>query len=138
MTARIRKAGSLTLISFNGSAREARTRAVPLRALGAEALIKRLCAGKLPGAPIFTRDDGNPWGHSDWDHLVRAVRDAAKLKPMTTYNLRHSFITEALTGGVDALTVARIVGTSLEMITRTYGKLVDDHAARAFAKVRLI
>lgn len=133
-----RAAGSLTLISFKGTSREARTREVPLRALGAEALIKRLTADKLPGAPIFTRDDGNPWGHSDWDHLVRAAREAAKLKPLTAYDLRHTFITDALTGGVDALTVARIVGTSLEMITRTYGKLVDDHATRAFAGIRMV
>lgn len=133
-----RTAGSLTLISFKGTSREARTRELPLRALGAEALIKRLCADKLPAAPILAREDGNPWGHSDWDHLVRAAREAAKLKPLTAYDLRHTFITEALTGGVDALTVARIVGTSLEMITRTYGKLVNDHAVCAFSNVRLL
>jgi len=131
-------AGTLALASYKGAAREARTREVPLRATGAEALIKRLCRDKLPAARIFTRDDGQPWGHSDWDHLVRAARAAAELKPLTAYDLRHSFITEALTGGVDPLTVARIVGTSLDMITRTYGKLVQDHAAQAFAKVTLV
>ena len=73
-----------------------------------------------------------------YDDLVREARDQAKLKGITAYDLRHSFITEALTGGVDALTVARLVGTSLEMISMTYGKLIEDHATRAFANVRLI
>ena len=133
-----RTTGSLTLISFKGTSSEARTRDIPLRALGAETLIKQLCRDKLPTAPIFTRDDGKAWQHSDWDHLVREARAVAKLNPLTAYDLRHTFITEALTGGVDPMTVARLVGTSLQMITVTYGKLVEDHAARAFANVRLI
>ena len=130
--------GTLSLISYKGQSAEPRVREVPLRALGAEVLIKRLSKDKLPTAPLFTRDDGHRWGHSDWDDLVREARDEAKLKGITAYDLRHSFITEALTGGVDALTVARLVGTSLEMISMTYGKLIEDHATRAFANVRLV
>ena len=133
-----RVSGTLSLVSFKGSSAEPRVREVPLRAVGAETLIKSLCKDKLPTAPIFTRDDGNAWQHSDWDHLVREARTAAKLKPLTAYDLRHTFVTEALTGGVDPLTVARLVGTSLQMISMTYGKLVEDHATRAFANVRLI
>ena len=132
------KTGTLSLKSFKGASTEPRVRDVPLRALGAESLIKKLCKDKLPNAPIFTRDDGKPWGHSDWDHLVREARTVAKLKPLTAYDLRHSFISEAITGGVDPLTVSKIVGTSLDMISMTYGKLIEDHAIRAFAKVKLI
>jgi integrase len=130
--------GTLSLISYKGNSREPRIRELPLRALRAEALIKRLCKDKLPAAPIFTRDDGKPWGHSDWDDLVRKARDCAQLNAITAYDLRHSFITESLTGGVDPLTVAKLVGTSLAMISMTYGKLIEDHATRAFENVRLI
>lgn len=130
--------GMLTLRSFKGKSNEPRQRHVPLKALGAEAAFKEATKGKLPTAPLFTRDDGKAWGHSDWDHLVREARKAAKLTPLTAYDLRHSFITEAITGGVDPLTVARIAGTSMEMISRAYGKLIEDHAAKAFANVRLI
>ena len=133
-----RASGTLSLVSFKGASAEPRVREIPLRALSAEALIKKLCKDKLPAAPIFTRDDGNAWGHSDWDHLVRDARAAANLKPLTAYDLRHTFITEALTGGVDPMTVARLVGTSLQMISMTYGKLIEDHATRAFANVKLI
>lgn len=132
------KTATLSLKSFKGASTEPRIRDVPLRSLGAEALIKGLCKNKLPTAPIFTRDDGNPWGHSDWDHLVRDARTKAKLKPLTAYDLRHTFITEAITGGVDPLTVSKIVGTSLEMVSMTYGKLIEDHATRAFANVKLL
>jgi integrase len=133
-----RTAGTLTLRSFKGRSAEPRLRHVPLRALGAEVLIRDLAKNKLPGAPLFTRDDGLAWRHSDWDHLVRDARERAGLRPLTAYDLRHTFISEALAGGVDPLTVARIVGTSVEMISRTYGQLLEDHAAKAFSKVNLL
>ncbi|MBI4696367.1 MAG: tyrosine-type recombinase/integrase [Gammaproteobacteria bacterium] len=128
---------TLRLFSYKGRSPEPRNRDVPLRALGAEELIKRLCARKLPAAPIFTDDDGKPWAHSSWDDLVREAVKAAALKPFTAYDLRHSFITTALNGGVDPLTVSKIVGTSLQQISIAYGKLVGAHAAEAFANVKL-
>ena len=72
------KTGMLGLISYKGKGSGARVRQVPLRALKAERLIKRLCNDKLPNAPIFIRDDGKPWEHSDWDHLVRKAREGAE------------------------------------------------------------
>jgi integrase len=133
-----RKTGTLALYSYKGRSPEKKIRNVPLRVLGAEALIKGQVAGKLPNAPLFTRDDGRPWGHSDWDHLVREAREAAGLRTLTAYDLRHCFISEAIAGGVDPLTVARIAGTSLEQINRTYGQLLEERAAKAFANVKLI
>ena len=69
---------------------------------------------------------------------MRAARAAADIKPMTACDLRHNFITEALTGGVDPMTISKIVGTSLQMIDVTYGKLIEAHATRAFKNVRLV
>lgn len=107
---------SLTLTSYKGRSSEPKRRTIPLRAFGAVDLIKRLCRRKLPGASIFTRDDGVPWGHSDWDKDVQAARNAARLHYVTAYDLRHSWITEALSGGVDASTVAELAGTSITML----------------------
>jgi hypothetical protein len=42
------------------------------------------------------------------------------------YSVRHSVITDAISAGADVLTVARISGTSLQMIQRFYGHLVED------------
>jgi len=129
---------SLALTSYKGRRANASVRHFPLRVVKADKLIKRLCKNKLPTAPIFQRDDGQRWQHSDWDDLVRDARDKANLKNLTAYDLRHTFITEALTGGVDPLTVAEMVGTSLQQITITYGKLIENHALKAFAQVKLL
>jgi integrase len=130
--------GTLSVFSYKGHSPDPSLWDVPLRALGAEALIKRLCKNKLPAAPLFTRDDGRHWEHNGWDDLVRNARDGAQLTALSAYDLRHTFISEALIGGVDPLTVARIVGTSLSMTSMTDGKLIEDHAARAFKNVQLL
>ncbi|MGE0290243.1 MAG: tyrosine-type recombinase/integrase [Bradyrhizobium sp.] len=128
-------AGTLALRSYKGRGREARVRAIPLKPLNALPLIKRLAKGKRPDDPLFTRDDGRPWGHSDWDDLVRESRDAAGLDGATAYSLRHSFITDAVTSGVDLLTVARIVGTGLPQIEKTYGHYQAAHAENVLSRM---
>jgi site-specific recombinase XerD len=104
-------------------------RTVPLPR-AAVALFNRIAKDKLPSAWLFTREDGKPWGHSDWDEPVReAARKAGLPEGVCLYTLRHSFITQALMDGMATLDVARITGTSLTMIEKHYGHLVM-HAAR--------
>jgi integrase len=102
-------------------------------------LFTRLAKGKLPTAYLLTRDDGAKWGHSDWDELVRDAAKKAKLpKGVVLYALRHSFITEALRGGMATLDVARLTGTSLPMIEAHYGHLVADAARERLAEVTMV
>ena len=104
-------------------------RTVPLPK-AAIALFNRVAKDKLPHAWLFTREDGQPWGHSDWDELVRdAAKKSGLPEGVCLYTLRHSFITQALMDGMATLDVARITGTSLGMIEKHYGHLVM-HAAR--------
>jgi integrase len=121
--------------TFNG---KTGPRAVPLSP-AATSLFKRLAKGKLPGAAMFTRDDGKAWAHSDWDELLRAAATAAELpKDVVLYTMRHSFITEALRGGMATLDVARLTGTSLPMIQEHYGHLVAEAARERLALVTMI
>jgi integrase len=113
-------------------------RTVPLSP-PAMALFKRLAKNKLPGGRLLTRDDGRPWGHSDWDEAVRAAAENAKL-PMGVclYTLRHSFVTQAITDGMTTLDVARLCGTSVGMIEKHYGHLVADAARKRLAVVTML
>jgi integrase len=113
-------------------------RTVPLPS-AAVALFDRLAHGKLPSDFLFTRDDGKPWAHSDWDELVRAAAQRAGLPPgVCLYTLRHSFITQSLMDGMSTLDVARISGTSLAMIERHYGHLVMNTARERLELVNLL
>jgi integrase len=120
---------SITLAGKTG------TRTIPVSA-DAAALFTKRSKDKLPKAFLFTRDDGRHWSHSDWDELVRDAAEAAKLpKGVCLYTLRHSWITAALTEGMSALTVAKLVGTSLAMIDRNYGHLASGAARERLAKL---
>jgi len=123
---------SMTFAGKTGS------RTVPLSP-DAVTLFKRLAKDKLPAARLLVRDDGKPWGHSDWDELVRDAAKAAKLPTgACLYTLRHSFVTEALSNGLSTLDVARLVGTSVMMVERFYGHLVASAARERLAKVAML
>jgi integrase len=106
----------------------------------AVALFKKLSADKLPNAFMLTMDDGEPWKHSTW--WAEAVREAAERaelpKGVSLYVLRHSWITEALRSGMATLDVARLTGTSLQMIQDHYGHLVADSARERLAQVTML
>jgi integrase len=78
------------------------------------------------------------WQHSDWYKLVATALRDANLSRLTAYDLRHTFISEALIGGVDPMMVGRLVGASLQEIMKVYRKLVKDHAIEAFKGVVLL
>jgi site-specific recombinase XerD len=54
------------------------------------------------------------------------------------YTLRHSWITDAITGGIDLLTVAKLAGTSLAMIEKHYGHLVEDRVPDQLAAIQMM
>jgi len=113
-------------------------RTVPL-SQAAVSLFDRLAQHKRPEAWLFTRDDGKPWAHSDWDELVRAAAAKAGLPAgVCLYTLRHGFITQALMDGMSTFDVARLSGTSLAMIERHYGHLVMTAARERLERVQLL
>jgi integrase len=123
-------------ITFCGKTGE---RVVPLSPAALK-LFKRLAKRKLPAAPLLTDDEGRPWTRSAiWAREVRAASARAKLPPgVVLYTLRHSFITEALRAGLPVLDVARLTGTSLQMIQSHYGHLVASSARELLAGVELL
>lgn len=113
------------------------TRTVPLSAT-AKALFDRLARGRLPTAHLFT-NGGGVWHHYDWAGRVRAAAIAADLPDaVVLYTLRHCWITDAIVGGMDLLTVAKLSGTSLAMIEKHYGHLVQDAARAKLATVEFL
>ena len=93
---------------------------------------------KLPRARLFTRTNGKPWTKETWNDPIAEAAKAAKLPAgVTAYTLRHSTITDLVTGGLPLLTVAQISGTSAEMIEKHYGHLVRGAAVEALAGLAL-
>jgi len=102
------------------------------------ALLKEQSRGKLPAAPLFTRANGAAWNKATWRLPIRDAAQAAGLPAATTaYTLRHSTITDLVTGGLDLLTTAQVAGTSVQMVQAHYGHLQQHLAADALAGLAL-
>lgn len=126
------RTGSMTFDGKTGG------RTVPLSP-AALSLFNRLAKSRLPTAPLLTRNDGKPWAHSDWDKILRAAAARAKLPDgVCLYTLRHSFITTAIIEGMATLDVARLCGTSVQMIDRHYGHLVHSAVRERLSRVEIL
>lgn len=96
------------------------------------AILKQQCQGKNPDDPIFTQNNGSPWNKDLLAERFRKVRERAGVREhITIYDFRHLWISEALMAGVDVFTTAKMAGTSVQMIEKTYGHLRGTHLEEA-------
>ncbi len=70
--------------------------------------------------------------YSDW---IPAL-EAAGVRVRGPYHLRHTFATEALAAPVSIFELARLMGTRVTMIDRTYGHLARDSEAGILARLK--
>jgi len=82
---------------------------------------------------------GKRGGVIDLKHFRRGrwkpALEAAGIPPRRIYDMRHSFATWALDAGLSIFDLSRYMGTSVEMIDRTYGHLAQGAEASARAKL---
>ncbi len=98
----------------------------------------RCSKDKLPGAWLISRSDGAQWKKEAWrDDVKDAARAAGLAREVVAYSLRHSVITDLITGGLDLFTVAKLAGTSVGIIEAHYGHLQREHARAALEKLAL-
>ncbi|WP_058310001.1 hypothetical protein [Shimia thalassica] len=88
---------------------------------GAVDLLKDLTAGRPGNRPLLIGPDDQRWPEGFQFGRIKAASATANLDDVTLYTIRHSAISWAATdGGVDALTIAKMADTSVEIILKHY------------------
>jgi integrase len=129
--------GTLALTSRKGRASKPRTRNVPLQEEAKKLLDAQ--AKDRDGSELLLTNNGIPWFRWDWSAYMRDAAKAVELPPdATAYTLRHSTISDWLMAGLDVGTVAKIAGTSIEMISAHYFKYIKTNIADKLSKVALV
>ncbi len=108
-----------------------KSRRIPLTDEG-RAAFAQWTAGSEPTAPIFTREDGRPWGEQDQKRPITAACEGAKIAPVGFHTLRHTYASALVQRGVPLAIVAEALGHSdTRMVSKHYGHLSPSHVADA-------
>lgn len=90
-----------------------------------------------PNSYVFTDAQGKPIDQSEFARGFQAVLRVLKIRHRPFYNLRHTFISIALTLGCNQKWIAEQTGTSVQMIQEHYGKYIrsdGDALLRAYVE----
>ncbi|HIL58991.1 MAG TPA: hypothetical protein EYG39_13930 [Rhodothermales bacterium] len=113
------------VVRVRGTKTAASVRSVPLAGEALRVLRQRGDRRRGEGdGPVFTDGNGRPINAAGGKltKRLKALGTAAGLsKNVTAYGLRHSFGTRMAAAGVPLLDLAKIMGTSVQMIERHYG-----------------
>jgi hypothetical protein len=76
---------------------------------------------------LFPAPAGGALNLNNWRRRVwaPAVEAAGIARPARIYDLRSTFASDALSAGVPVFTLAKVMGTSVRMIEKSYGVLLD-------------
>lgn len=122
------QSGTLQVRPDNSKSGKARN--VPLTATGI-ALFQDAALGKGSSDLLFTRANGEAWGHGHQQRRMVRASEGAAIKPAANFHgLRHTYASTLVREGVPLQIVAAVLGHSDVRITeKHYAHLRPDHVA---------
>lgn len=90
--------------------------------------IEEVSKGRKKGEPLLLSPSGERWRDGEQYKAVKQAVSSTELdSEISIYDIRHSYITLALQKGLDPMTLAKTVGTSVKMIEKYYFHVINPH-----------
>lgn len=117
---------------YIAQSKSGRPRYIPINDDGVQ-LFRKVIAGKMGDAPVFTKSDGKLWRKNHQVRPLNAACGIAKIRPVISFHeLRHTYASHLAQAGVDLLTISKLLGHSDTRITsKHYAHLADKTLAAA-------
>ena len=133
--------GVATLEKWKAARKTGRLRRIYIPARLGRMLKRRMIAANDPNVRIWTAPRGGEWSSSNLATYTARQRDMAIAAGLpfsdagpdrlVNYRWRHTAASSLLMNGVPIATVATLLGTSVQMISKVYGHLMSDHLGDA-------
>ncbi len=95
-------------------------------------------AERYPEGPLFRNRLGNPWTSDTAGKYLRRACEKLGIEGVTSYTIRHSFISTALVKGVPVETVAVLAGNTPKTIWSSYDQVDRMHEALQAAAIKAV
>ena len=88
----------------------------------------------------MTQANGEPWLKHEWQRGIQTIRAGVDSLPnnLCAYNLRHTTISNWLTNGVNLEVVAKVTGTSIGMIEKSYYQFIPTDVADQLSAIEIV
>lgn len=84
---------------------------------------------------LFCRKDGSLIDHSSFNSMFKRIcKEAGIVKECNNHMTKHTAVTRLIENGVDIYAISKIVGTSVEVLQKTYAHILDDFVDREIQK----
>lgn len=100
---------------------------------------KEASQNRIGRQPLLLCNPAQRWDKERWKRAMKkAVRAAQLPDDVVVYSLRHAAISEFIIGGMDSFIVAKLTGTSTDMIDRHYGHLRHDKTRARMDQIQML
>lgn len=129
---------SIVLYEHKNSRKTGRPRVIYLDGRGM-AVVNASIEGRTdPEAFIFVDSRGAPYNRDSIRNRFSRAREKLGLSDdLVAYSLRHGYAHRALSSGVEVATIAVLMGTSVDLVMKTYGHLHDNQSVLSIAAGRV-
>ena len=113
-------------------------RIIPFGILFGEKEVKEIIEEQMQNSInnlLFSQKDGKLIEHSSFNNIFKRIcRQAGITKNCNVHMMKHTAVTRMIENGIDIYVISALVGTTVEVLRKTYAHILDDFIQKEIKK----